>query len=123
MGGHLAVEALEELVRPFVIAEMEEVIDRAVEAYTRSTAAMRGSRSKIKKLYRTNNHQKVRYIGPSADHILEEYLTQHGLDKCSAMWCDLSRIVIDKAEHGIFDKEDLAFRCSVNKLPFVIQKI
>lgn len=107
-------------LKPFAITEMERVVDEAVEAYRRATAAMRGSRSKIKKLYQTNNHQKVRYIGPSADHILEEYLTQHGLDTCSAMWSDLSRIVIDKAEREIFNKEDLVLRCTVNKLPFVI---
>lgn len=108
----------EELVRPFVLTEMEAVVDKAVEAYKRSTAAMRGSRSKIKKLYHTNENKQVRYVGPTASDILEDYLTSHGLDRCSLLWCDLSRIVIDKAEHGKFDKEALVFVCKINKTPF-----
>lgn len=118
--GTLITERSEGKIKPFIISEMIGVINEAVEAYTSSTAAMRGSRSKIKKLYEPAGPRQVRYIGPTADDVLENYLTSHGLDRSSFMWCDLSRIVIDKAENGWFNEEDLAFRCTVNKLPFVI---
>jgi len=106
-------------IKSFDLKEMMKVIDNAVEAYTRSTASMRGSRSRIAKMYKSHGKGKVRYTGPSADDILEDYLTSHGLKRCSSMWVDLSRIIIEKAERGKIEEETrLAYFCRVNKVPF-----
>lgn len=105
-------------LKPIVISEALEVIWRAVEAYTASTASMRGTRSSLRHIYHPHGEGKVRYTGPTAEDILEEYLLSLGYERGSQMWFDFSRVVIEHAEYQIKDDPELAFWCEINQVPF-----
>jgi hypothetical protein len=107
-------------LKPIVVSEAQEVVKRAIEAYIASTAAMRGTRSAIKKLYLPHGPGKVRYTGPTAEDILEDYLAGLGYRRGSQMWFDLSRIVIEHAEGNITDEPEVACWCRINKVPFIL---
>lgn len=105
-------------LKPIVLSEAVEVIWRAVEAYIASTASQRGTRSSIRHLYEPHGPGKVRYAGPTAENILEDYLAELGYNRCSRMWLDLSRVVIDHAEQQRTEEPEVAFWCKINKVPF-----
>lgn len=83
-----------------------------------STASMRGTRSSIRHLYAPHGPGKVRYKGPTAEDVLEDYLVGLGYNRGSQMWFDLSRIVIEHAEEQRTDKPEVAFWCEINQVPF-----
>jgi len=105
-------------LKPIAISEAIEVVRRAVEAYTASTASMRGTRSSLRHIYYPHGEGKVRYTGPTAEDILEDYLAGLGYKRGSQMWFDLSRIVIEHAEQQIKEEPELAFWCALNRVPF-----
>ena len=88
--------------------EIQQVIDRAVEAYLicqkRNTARGKpiGDLSKqhpqhFKKL----KNDKFRWIGNSPDDIIEEYLSQFGYPPASRVWQLLCDMVANRAEGRI----------------------
>jgi hypothetical protein len=108
-------------LKPVIISEVLEVIWVAVEAYIASTASQRGTRSPLRHLYVPHGPGKVRYTGPTAEDILEDYLGGLGYERGSQMWFDLSRIVIEYAEKRCepnTDPPEVVFWCRLNKIPF-----
>ena len=105
-------------LKPIVVSEAVEVIWKAVGAYMASTASQRGTRSSIRHLYEPHGPGKVRYTGPTAENILEDYLAELGYNHCSRMWLDFSRVVIDHAEQQRTEDPEVAFWCKINKVPF-----
>ena len=105
-------------LEPINIWEAIQVIENAVDAYRASTAMMRGTRSKIKDLYKPHGNGKVKYIGETAEEILENFLTRHNYRRGSQLWFDFSRLVMDYAEKNEFEEWRVAHWCRINKVPF-----
>lgn len=114
----LISEPVERDLRPVVVSEASEVIWRAIEAYMASTASMRGTRSSIRHLYEPHGPGKVRYTGPTAENILEDYLTGLGYERGSPLWFDFARVVIDHAEQQKTEQPEVAFWCKINEVPY-----
>jgi hypothetical protein len=114
----LPSEPIERPVRPIIVSEVVEVIWKAIEAYMASTASMRGTRSSIRHLYEPHGPGKVRYTGPTAEDVLEDYLVGLGYNRGSRIWFDLARVVIDHAEQQRTEEPEVAFWCKINEVPF-----
>jgi hypothetical protein len=107
--------------RPINLKEVIEVVEKSVEAYRCTTAAMRGTRSKAAlhmENYTSWADGKVRYTGKSASDILEDYLTGLGFKRESQIFYDLARIVMDYAELGEFAPTEIVYWCKLGKVDY-----
>ena len=86
------------------------VLDSAVDAY--KAAGMRGRKyivlgykaekliKEYPKYYARHGNGKVKFVGKTADDILEEYLSKLGYDRGSKRWHQLVSSVIDICREG-----------------------
>ena len=114
----MAISSTEDGLKPIVLSEVSRVVERAAEAYVATTEAQKHTRSRAKVLYRQRRPGRVRHMGQTAEEVIEEYLAGLGYSRCSRMWLDLSRIVIDHAEQKCTDQPEVAFWCKLNEVPF-----
>ena len=106
----------EKVFEPIVLEDLLYVLAEAVEAY--QVAAMRDRSGYIAhgytaetlienfpKYFSRQSSGKAKYIGKSADEILENYLEGLGYNRNSQKWYKLAQYVIDLATEEIKDVE------------------
>tara|TARA_R110001583_G_scaffold96487_3_gene240855 strand:+ start:111 stop:512 length:402 start_codon:yes stop_codon:yes gene_type:complete len=106
----------EKVFEPIVLEDLLYVLAEAVEAY--EVAAMRDRSGYISrgytaetliknfpKYFSRQSSGKAKYIGKSADEILENYLQGLGYNRNSQKWYKLAQCVVDLATEEVKDVE------------------